>query len=241
NTHLEKFCSRLLNESLTSSIIALTLLELICYNQTFSTTFWCTILKQEFQSELYLFCTRISFLINNPQEDYYDKFIELLKINLSSFNSNVRLLSLYILSSFISDKTNKNDLILNCLQCEQCPLNVYEYRTKIIYLQKLSVDFLLLNNQSSLFHLSMYYLLGILCSNFTPLWTISIELLGSYGNKAIEYIGHTYFWSIINEKFQLIKQRDELKSIEQINDKLINEYIENLNKKNDEINEQSMD
>ncbi|CAF4597722.1 unnamed protein product, partial [Rotaria magnacalcarata] len=80
---------------------------------------------------------------------------------------------------------DKNDVILNCLQCEQCPLNVYEYRSKIIYLQKLSADFLLLNNQTSSFHLSMYYLLGLLSSNFTPLWSVSIELLGSYGNKGI--------------------------------------------------------
>ncbi|CAF3686081.1 unnamed protein product [Rotaria sordida] len=100
NTHLEKLSSQLINEPLpsssSSSIIALTLLELISSNQLFSTTFWYTILKQEFQSELYLFCTRISFLINNTEEDYFDKFIELLKINLSSFNSNIRLLSLYM-------------------------------------------------------------------------------------------------------------------------------------------------
>ncbi|CAF4003240.1 unnamed protein product, partial [Rotaria sp. Silwood1] len=114
--HLEKFSLQLINKSLSSSIIALTLLELISYNQIFSITFWYSIPKQEFQSEFYLFCIRISFLINNPQEDYLDKFIELLKINLSSFNSNIRLLSLYILSSFILDKTNKNHLILNCLQ-----------------------------------------------------------------------------------------------------------------------------
>ncbi|CAF4110092.1 unnamed protein product, partial [Rotaria sp. Silwood1] len=75
NTHLEKFSLQLINKSLSSSIIALTLLELISYNQIFSITFWYSILKQEFQSEFYLFCIRISFLINNPQEDYFDKFI----------------------------------------------------------------------------------------------------------------------------------------------------------------------
>ncbi|CAF3091799.1 unnamed protein product [Rotaria sp. Silwood2] len=63
--------------------------------------------------------------------------------------------------------------------------------------QKLSVNFILLNNQLSLFDLLMYYLLGI--------------------------FGHTYFWSIINKKFQLIKQCNELKSIKQIN-----KYIENF-------------
>ena len=132
-------------------------------------------------------------------------------------------------------------MILNCLSCEECPLNVYEYRSKIIYLQKLSVDFLLLNNNSSLFHLSMYYLLGLLCSNFTPLWSISIELLGSYGNKAIEYIGHTYFWSILNEKFQLIKQRHEFQPIEELSDELINSYLQNETTREYEINDHSID
>ncbi|CAF3023094.1 unnamed protein product [Rotaria socialis] len=241
NTHLEKIIARIVNDCLSSTTIALILLELIAHDQSFPATFWYSILKLEAQSELYLLGARISFLINSPTEDHSEKFIELLKTNLSSFNSNIRLVSLYILSSFISDKTDKNNVILNCLQCEQCPLNVYEYRSKIIYLQKLSVDFLLLNNQTSSFHLSMYYLLGLLSSNFTPLWSVSIELLGSYGNKGIEHIGHTYFWSIINEKFQLINQREELKSIDQISDKLINAYIENNNKKEFEINEQSMD
>lgn len=241
NAHIERISSCLLNNCLSSKSIALTLLELLCQDQSFSTTFWYSILKQESQSELYLFDTRISFLINNPKEDSLEEFIELLKKNLSSFNSNIRLLTLYILSSFISNKTDKNNVILNCLQCEQCPLNVYEYRSKIIHLQKLSVDFILLNNKPSSFHLSMYYLLGLLCSNFTPLWTISIELLGSYGNKAIEHIGHSYFWSIINEKFQLIKDRDEIKQIEETNDKLINNFIEDNDKKEYEINEQSFD
>jgi hypothetical protein len=240
-THLEKLSSILLNDSLSSSTIALTLLELISHHHLFPTSFWYKILGEQPQSEVYLLFTRISFLLNPPLTDYSDKFIELLKTNLSSFNSNIRLLSLRILSSFISDKTDKNHVILNCLSCEECPLNVYEYRSRIIYLQKLSVDFLLLNNNSSLFHLSMYYLLGILCSNFTPLWSISIELLGSYGNKAIEYIGHTYFWSILNEKFQLIKDRNALQPPEQTSDELITEYLQHEDKREYEINDHSID
>ena len=55
-------------------------------------------------------------------------------------------------------------MITNCLTYEECPLNVYEYRSKIIYLQTLSVDFLLNNKAPSSFHLSMHYLLGLLCS-----------------------------------------------------------------------------
>jgi hypothetical protein len=39
----------------------------------------------------------------------------------------------------------------------------------------------------------MHYLFGLLLINFTLLWSITIELLGSYGNKAIQYIGHEYF------------------------------------------------
>ena len=241
NTHLEKLSSKLMNDSLSSPTIALTLLELISHHHLFSTSFWYSILEHESQSEVYLLCTRISFLLTNPSEDFSDKFIELLKRNLSSFNSNIRLLTLHIFSSFTSNKSDKNNVILNCLSCEECPLNVYEYRSKIIHLQKLSVDFLLLNNNSSSFHLSMYYLLGLLSTNFTPLWSITIELLGSYGSKAMEHIGSTYFWSILNEKFQLIKQHNEIESIPQINDELVKEYLRNESQKEYETNDHSID
>lgn len=132
-------------------------------------------------------------------------------------------------------------MISNCLLCEECPLNVYEYRSKIIYLQKLSVDFVVLNNNSSSFHLAMYYLLGLLSTNFTPLWSICTDLLGSYGNKAIEYIGHAYFWSILNDKFQLISQRDQLPMNEIITDDLVKEYLNNEEKREYEINDQTID
>ncbi|CAF1466739.1 unnamed protein product [Adineta steineri] len=241
NTHLEKLSSQLMNNCSSSSIIALTLLELVSHNQSFSTLFWYTILKDNSHLELYLLTTRVSFLLKSPTKDYSDKFIELLKTNLSSFNSNIRLLTLRILSSFIEDRNEKNNVILTCLLCEECPLNVYEYRSKIIHLQKLSVEFILLNNNTSSFHLAMYYLLGVLSSNFTPLWSVCTELLGSYGNKAVEHIGHTYFWSILNEKFQLVNQHNDIEIVESINDELISEYLQNEEIKEYEVNDQSID
>ena len=223
NDHLEKLSSRLLNDSLSSSSIALTVLELVSHSHSFSPSFWYSILQREYSSELYLLSTRISFLFNKPEMADTDKFIQLLKVNLSSFKSNIRLLTLYILSAFLSDQKH---LIFHCLSCEQSPLNVYEYRSKVIHLQKLSVDFILLNNNSSSFHLAMYYLLGLLSTNFTPLWTITTELLGSYGKKAIEYIGHGYFWSILNDKFRLIKEQTEENSSEQMDhDEITKEYL----------------
>lgn len=206
NEHLNQLSSRILNQS-PSSTIAWTLLELISHSHPLSTSFWYSILEKANQSTWYLLSARVSFLLVKPTVDYWEKFVQLFKRNLSSFNPSIRLLTLYILSSFL---TEHNHPIFHCLACEQAPLNVYEYRSKIIHLQKLSVEFLLLNKHSSLFDLPMLYLLGLLSVNFTPLWTIAIELLGSYGKKAMEYIGHGYFWSILQEKFQLIKEQKSM-------------------------------
>ena len=207
NEHLNQLSSLILNRSLSSPTISITLLEFISHSHSFSTSFWYSILQNNIESEWYLLTTRIAFLLLRPTADHYEKFLQLLKRNLSSFNPQIRLLTLYILSSFLSDS---NHPIFHCLACEQSPLNVYEYRTKIIHLQKLSVDFLVLNKHSSSFDLTMFYLLGVLSTNFTPLWAITIELLGSYGKKAIEHIGHAYFWSIFQEKFQLIKEQKSI-------------------------------
>ena len=206
NEHLHQLSSTMLNQP-SSSTIALTLLELISHSHLFPTTFWYSILEKASQSTWYLLTVRISFLLVKPTVDYWEKFVQLFKRNLSSFNPSIRLLTLYILTSFLTDH---NHPIFHCLACEQAPLNVYEYRSKIIHLQKLSVEFILLNKHSASFDLPMLYLLGSLAVNFTPLWTITIELLGSYGKKAMEYIGHGYFWSILQEKFQLIKEQKSM-------------------------------
>ena len=68
----------------------------------------------------------------------------------------------------------------------------------------------------------MCYLLDLLCSNFTPLRSIDIDLVGSYGKKALEHIGHAYFWLILSEKFQWSQQRDAFQgSQEETLDRLI--------------------
>jgi hypothetical protein len=191
------------------------------------------------QSEIYLLCTRAAFLLNPPSAESFDQFAELLKRNLSSFQSTTRLLSLRILAVFSNDS---NHVISNCLTCEECPLNVYEYRSKIIYLQKLSVDFLLSNKAVSSVHLSMYYLLGLLCSNFTSLWSICIDLVGSYGRKGLEHVGHAYFWSFIYEKSQWMHQRDAVQSSqEEITDRLVDTYLQCNDEQEYEINEETID
>ena len=88
----------------------------------------------------------------------------------------------------------------------------------------------------------MYYLLGLLCSNFTPLWSICIDLVGSYGKKALEHIGHVYFWSIFHEKFQWIQQRHALQtSRDEITDPLVDEYLQCKDEQEYEINEETID
>ena len=237
--HVDKLSIQLETHPIPSSTVAITLLELVSRGHSFSTSFWYAQLERAPQSEVYLLCTRVAFLLNPPSTDSFDQFIELLKRNLSSFKSVIRLLSLRILASF---PTQPNHVITNCLTCEECPLNVYEYRSKIIYLQKLSVDFLLSNKAASSFHLSMYYLLGLLCSNFTPLWSICIDLVGSYGKKGLEHIGHAYFWSILSEKFQWIQQRDAVQtSQEEITDRLVDEYFQCKDEQEYEINEETID
>ena len=203
--HHHQFEQQLIEHCLKSNqMIPLILIELVTYSHSFSSTFFYSILEKHVSFEFILLSTRLAFLLRKPITTDFDRFVNLLKDNLSSFQSTIRLLTLEILCSF---ELNENHPLNNCLRCEQSPLNVYEYRSKIVHLQKLSVEFLLANNYSSCLYLSMHYLLGLLSANFTPLWSIVIELVGSYGNKAIESIGHNCFWSILNEKFQLIKRK----------------------------------
>ena len=194
-TLADKVAVQLQTHLVSSSTVAITLLELISRGHSFPTSFWYTQLERAPQSDVYLLCTRVAFLLHPPSVDSFDQFVELLKRNLSSFKSIIRLLTLRILALFPAEA---NHVIANCLTCEECPLNVYEYHSKIIYLQKLSVEFLLSNQSISSFHLSMYYLLGLLCSNFPPLWLWSIcrDLFGSEGKKTLEHVGHAQFWSI---------------------------------------------
>jgi hypothetical protein len=222
-THVDKLSDRLETHSMSSSAVAINLLELISHGHSFSTSFWYAQLERAPQSEFYLMCIRAAFRLNPSSTESFDQFIELLKQNLSSFKSTICLLSLRILASF---PTESNRVITNCLPCEECPLNVYEYRSMMIYLQKLSVDSLLTNQAASSFHLSMYYLIGLLCSNFPPLWSICIDLVGSYVKKALEHIGHAYFWSMLREKFQWIQQHDVVQtSQEETNDRLFDEFL----------------
>ncbi|KAG0421929.1 hypothetical protein DMUE_6254, partial [Dictyocoela muelleri] len=101
--HLDKLSSELLtNPAVSSSTLAITLLELISHGYSFSTSFWYSQLERAPQSELYLLCARIAFLLNKPTNEDINKFIDLLKRNLSSMKSTIRLLSLRILSSFVT-------------------------------------------------------------------------------------------------------------------------------------------
>jgi hypothetical protein len=103
--------------------------------------------------------------------------MELLKRNLSSFQSTtIRLLLLRILAWFPTE--SNNHVIYNCLACEECPLTVYEYRSMIIFLQKLSVDFVLSHQSASSFHRVMLLpSRGLLCSHLIPQWNIWVMLI----------------------------------------------------------------
>ena len=117
-THADKVALQLQTHPVSSSTVAITLLELISRGHSFPTSFWYAQLERAPQSEVYLLCTRVAFLLNPPSVDSFDQFIELLKRNLSSFKSTIRLLTLRILASF---PTEPNHVITNCLTCEECP------------------------------------------------------------------------------------------------------------------------
>jgi len=216
-------------------IVASTLIELTIFGRRFPTSFWFSILENSSKCKFLLFATRLAFFIASPEKTFGSKFVELLKTNFSAFKSTIRFLTLEILVEFDNDEID--DVIRICASCERCPLNVYEYREKILFLQKLSVDFLLLkSNPSNSFRLALLYLFGVLKSNFTPLRNVVIDLIGSYGKKALEKIGHAEFWTIFDDEFRFVRNRDEtfLKNDD-------DESFPYKNDRNDEINEKNFD
>ena len=131
--HVDKLSAQLETRPISSSTVAITLFELISRGHSFSTSFWHTPLEQALQSEIYRPCMLVTFLLNSLSTESFDQFLELMKRNLLSLASTIRLLSLRIPASF---PTEPNHVIVNCWTCERCSLNVYKYPLKITYLKK---------------------------------------------------------------------------------------------------------
>ncbi|CAF0872294.1 unnamed protein product, partial [Didymodactylos carnosus] len=279
------------------SLFSLTLIETLhfVYNNCFSTlndlfisniSFWYKFIQcsNSIESEHVLHCVNVAMTLNQKIKNdiYREKFYNLLKDNLSSFQSNIRLLTLNILAAFdhptriakiktkqeqqngITDneeceendrkrlKTEQLSVFDVCSQIEQIELSVHDYRDKVVHLQKLETDFLFFTTKYE-YDVPLRYLLGLLSVNFTPIWKLITEIIGSYGaHDMIVKIGKQIFWNIINEKLLNVTEmiRTEKTSsvllIDNHDDLLLNFYIEQIKIKENELqlyvtNEKSID
>ena len=82
--YVDKPSDRLETHPVSSATVAITLLELISLVHSLSTSFWYARLERAPQSEVYLLCTRMAFLLNPLSTCFFEHLIELLKRKLLS-------------------------------------------------------------------------------------------------------------------------------------------------------------
>ncbi|XP_062862543.1 small subunit processome component 20 homolog [Trichomycterus rosablanca] len=159
-----------------------------------------------------LYYTRLSLsgcsdqLSHNSLMDLY----QVLHVNLSSNISKIRLLTLRILSHFEAElpkpaegeeSSSLQTVFAICLQAEQVPATVQDYREKLLHLRKLRHDLV----QPCLPHGSfqqvpLRYLIAMLFVNFRPLWDAVIDLLVSHARD----MDNKEFWKVYYEHLEMI-------------------------------------
>ncbi|XP_048124200.1 small subunit processome component 20 homolog [Alosa alosa] len=151
----------------------------------------------------------------------HDALLELYQILKSNFSSNVskiRLLSLRILSHFeaelakpaeAEEPRDRQTVFAICLQAEQVPATVQDYREKLLHLRKLRHDLVQPCLPTGPFQeVPLRYLIAMLFVNFTPLWDAVIELLVSHAQG----MDSKAFWRVFHEQLDMVAQlaEDEL-------------------------------
>ncbi|XP_048012718.1 small subunit processome component 20 homolog isoform X1 [Megalobrama amblycephala] len=142
-----------------------------------------------------------------------DSLLELCNIlhyNFSSNISKIRLLTLRILSNFEADlpkraegeeSSNAQTVFAVCLQAEQVPATVQDYREKLLHLRKLRHDLVQHCLPNGPFHeVPLRYLIAMLFVNFRPLWDAVIELLVSHAKE----MDNKSFWNVYYEHLEMV-------------------------------------
>ncbi|XP_062339462.1 small subunit processome component 20 homolog [Osmerus eperlanus] len=138
---------------------------------------------------------------------------EMLHANLSSNISKIRLLTLRILNHFEAElpaqpegeESVKVQLVFAvCLQAEQVPASVQDYREKLLHLRKLRHDLVQRSLPQGLpgtfQQVPLRYLIAMLFINFKPLWDPVIELLVTHA-RGME---NKDFWKVYYEHLEMV-------------------------------------
>ncbi|XP_043092950.1 small subunit processome component 20 homolog [Puntigrus tetrazona] len=142
-----------------------------------------------------------------------DSLLELYQILHSNFSSNIskiRLLTLRIMSNFEADlpkpaegeeSSNVQTVFAVCLQAEQVPATVQDYREKLLHLRKLRHDLVQPCLPKGPFHeVPLRYLIAMLFVNFRPLWDAVIDLLVTHANE----MDNKSFWKVYYENLEMV-------------------------------------
>uniref|UniRef100_A0A3Q2C7Z2 UTP20 small subunit processome component n=1 Tax=Cyprinodon variegatus TaxID=28743 RepID=A0A3Q2C7Z2_CYPVA len=135
-----------------------------------------------------------------------------LQSNLSSNISNIRLLTLRILSQFEAELPTQMEeeesvevqsVFSSCLLAELVPASVQDYREKLLHLRKLRHDLvqrsLPLGPPGTFQQVPLRYLIAMLFVNFRPLWDPVIELISHA--RGME---NKDFWRVFYEHLALV-------------------------------------
>ncbi|KAI5094075.1 small subunit processome component 20-like [Silurus meridionalis] len=172
-----------------------------------------------------LYYTRLSLngcsgqLSHNSLQELYQK----LRSNFSSNISKIRLLTLRIMSHFEAelpkpaegdDSSSTQTVFAICLQAEQVPATVQDYREKLLHLRKLRHDLVQPCLPKGPFHpVPLRYLIAMLFVNFRPLWDAVIDLLASHARD----MDNKEFWNVYYEHLEMVAglAEDELQQQQQ--------------------------
>ncbi|XP_073694690.1 small subunit processome component 20 homolog [Garra rufa] len=159
-----------------------------------------------------LYYTRLA-LNGCSAELSHDSLLELYQILHSNFSSNIskiRLLTLRIMSNFEADlpkptegeeSSDVQTVFAVCLQAEQVPATVQDYREKLLHLRKLRHDLVQPCLPKGDFHeVPLRYLIAMLFINFRPLWDPVMELLVNHAKE----MDNKSFWKVYYEHVEMV-------------------------------------
>ncbi|XP_076861032.1 LOW QUALITY PROTEIN: small subunit processome component 20 homolog [Brachyhypopomus gauderio] len=135
---------------------------------------------------------------------------QILHSNFSSNLSKIRLLTLRIMSHFEAElprpaegeeDSGAQSVFAVCLQAEQVPATVQDYREKLLHLRKLRHDLVQPCLPRGPFHqVPLRYLISMLFVNFRPLWDAVIDLLTSHARD----MDNKEFWKVYSEHLEMV-------------------------------------
>ncbi|KAG7320342.1 hypothetical protein KOW79_016195 [Hemibagrus wyckioides] len=159
-----------------------------------------------------LYYTRLSLNDCSAQLSH-NSLLELYQMLQSNFSSNIskiRLLTLRIMSHFKAelpktaegeDSSSTQTVFASCLQAEQVPATVQDYREKLLHLRKLRHDLVQPSLPKGPFHqVPLRYLIAMLFVNFRPLWDAVIDLIALHARD----MDNKEFWKVYYEHLEMV-------------------------------------